>query len=66
MTVDAANRDEAVAKFKAMMTQDAVNQHFAEKHAGQPVPPYDQVMAMIDQNVMEGGMSGGTSSAPAM
>lgn len=70
MTVDAASREEAVAKLKAMMTPDAVNQHFAQKHTDQPVPPYDAVMAMLDQGVMEGDMStgsdGGSSPSAAM
>jgi hypothetical protein len=54
MTVDAANRDEAVAKLKGMMTPDAVQKHFAEKHVGQPVPSMDQVQANIEQTVVEG------------
>jgi hypothetical protein len=47
MTVEAATRDEAVEKLKGMMTQDMIAKHFAEKHAGEPVPSQDQVHAMI-------------------
>lgn len=46
MFVDAADQPAAVEAFKAMMTQEAVNAHFAEKHAGQPVPSMDEVAAM--------------------
>ena len=54
MTVDAANRDEAVAKMKGMMTPDAVQKHFGEKHPGQPVPPMEQIQANIEQAMVEG------------
>ena len=64
MTVDAASRDEAVAKFKEMMGPDAVAAHFAEKHAGQPVPPMDQVTAMIDSGVVEGDLNDQGGTAP--
>ncbi|MBI5621024.1 hypothetical protein HY949_04540 [Candidatus Gottesmanbacteria bacterium] len=37
MEMEAATREEAVAKFKAMMTDGAIEAHFAEKHPGQPV-----------------------------
>lgn len=64
MTVDASSRDEAVAKFKEMMGPDAVAAHFAEKHAGQPVPAQDQVNAMVESGVMEGDMSNEGGMAP--
>lgn len=51
MTVDAATRQEAAQKLKAIMTPDAVARHMAERHAGQPVLPLSQVHAMIEQNV---------------
>ena len=54
LTCDAANRDEAVAKFKGMMTPDAVLKHFTEKHPGQPVPTPEQEQANIEQAVVEG------------
>lgn len=53
MTMDAANRDEAVAKFKAMMTEEMAAKHFADKHPGQTAPPIAQIHAMIDQQVKE-------------
>ena len=62
-TCDAANRDEAVAKFKGMMTPDAVQKHFAEKHPGQPVPSPEQEQANIEQAVVE-GETGMAPSAP--
>ena len=52
MTMDAANRDEAVAKFKAGMTQEALDQHFRERH--QPTeqkPTLAQAHASIEQMV---------------
>ena len=52
MGVDAATREEAVTKIQGMMTQDAINTHFAEKHAGQPVPPMADVHAMIATNTV--------------
>lgn len=56
-TVDAANRDEAVAQIKEMMTQGAVESHMAEKHPGEPVPSIEQTQTMIEQNVVEGDLS---------
>jgi hypothetical protein len=47
LNADAATREEAVTKIQGMMTQDAINAHFAEKHAGQPVPPMADVHALI-------------------
>ena len=41
MSVDAENRDEAVMKMKAMMTQEAIDAHCAEKHT-------DMKMTMAD------------------
>lgn len=60
MTVDAANKEEAIAKLKAMMTQEAVNKHMLEKHSGQPVPSLDQVHMMIEQKTQE------VAAAPTM
>ena len=51
MTVPATTREEAVGKLKGMMTVDAVAQHMAQKHPGQPVPPVSQVHGMIEQTV---------------
>ena len=51
MTMDAANIEEAKKKFKEMMTEEMIAKHFADKHAGQTVPPLAQVHAMIDKEV---------------
>lgn len=60
MTVDAANKEEAVTKLKEMMSPDAVAQHFSDKHPGQPVPSQDQVGANIESSVVEGDLSAET------
>lgn len=57
MSVDAVSRDEAVAQLKGMMTQQAMEQHFAEKHPGEPVPPLEQTHMMIEQKTQEGVMA---------
>lgn len=49
--MEAANREEAVAKYKAMMTEEMAAKHFADKHPGQAVPPIDQIHAMIEKEV---------------
>ena len=51
MDVEAGNRKEAVAKFKAMMTQDAINAHMSEKHPGKPVMTMAECHAMIEKDV---------------
>ena len=52
MTMDAENREEAVGKFKAMMTAEIIEKHMAEKHAGQPVMSVTDCHAMIDKEVV--------------
>lgn len=52
-TVDAATREEAVAKIKAMETPEEVAKHFAEKHPGEPVMSQEQVFAGVEQGVYE-------------
>ncbi len=49
MTADASNREEAVAKLKDMMSEDAIKQHMADKHAGQPMMTKQQVDMGIEQ-----------------
>ena len=51
MNIDASSQEEAVQKFKDMMTEEAVKAHFAEKHAGQEVPTQDQVAMNIESSV---------------
>ena len=53
ISVDANTREEAVEKFKAMLTAEEVAKHYAEKHVGQPVPDAAAEAAMLDQNVYE-------------
>jgi len=53
MTVDANSKEEAVEKLKGMMTEDAIAQHCAEKHPGEPVPSKEQADAMIEQNTKQ-------------
>ena len=53
MSVDAASRDEAVGKLKAMMTQEAVDVHWMDKHKGQPnKPTLAQSHMMIEQTTV--------------
>ncbi len=52
MAIEAANRDDAVAKFKVDMTQEALDEHFRERH--QPTeqkPTLAQAHASIEQLV---------------
>ena len=51
MSADAADRESAVKQIQGMMTQDALNQHFAQKHPTEAVPPLAQVHAMVSQAV---------------
>ena len=52
MTLEAANRDEAVGKFKAGMTQQALDEHMAQNHPpSDPKPTLEQAHGMIDQMV---------------
>lgn len=53
MSVDAENRDTAVAQMKGMMTADALAAHFAEKHPGETVPSVEQSNTMTEQNLQE-------------
>jgi hypothetical protein len=52
MTIDAPSRDEAVGMFRAGMTQQALDEHFAQRH--QPTeqkPTLEQAHGMIQQMV---------------
>lgn len=51
--VDAANRDEAIRKVKDIMTEDAINEHMASEHPGQPVPTPQQAHARIEQTLTQ-------------
>lgn len=52
MTVDAGSKEEAVTKLQAMMTEDAIAKHMAEKHPGDPVPSMEQAHALIAANTV--------------
>lgn len=45
ISVDAVDMNEAKTKFAEMMTIEAFNAHFAEKHVGEAVPDYATVMS---------------------
>ena len=51
MSVDAENREEGVMKMKAMMTQDAIDAHCAEKHPDMKMTKADVDMS-IDKDLM--------------
>ena len=51
MSVDTADRNEAVGKFKGMMDENAIAAHMADKHPGEPVMSVDACHAMIEQQV---------------
>ena len=52
MTVDAADRDGAVAQFKGMMDEAGIAAHMQEKHPGEPVIPVSACHAMIERDVV--------------
>ena len=52
MTIDAANRDDAVAKLRQGMTQAALDDHFREHHQStEQKPTLEQAHRSIDQMV---------------
>lgn len=51
MTMEGADRAEAVGKFKTMMTEEMIQKHMAEKHPGMPVMSVADCHAMIEQQV---------------
>ena len=53
VSVDADNRDAAIQKVKEIMNEDAIKEHMAAEHPGQPVPTAEQAHAMINQNLKE-------------
>ena len=52
MTVDAATRDEAVAKFKGMMDEAGIKMHMSEKHPGEPLISVADCHRMIEEHVV--------------
>ncbi len=55
MDVDAETREDAVAKMKATMNEEAVAQHMAEKHPGEPPMTVAQVHAGIEASLAPAG-----------
>ena len=53
MNMEAADRNNAVQKFKDMMTQDAIDKHMEENHPGQESMTEAQCHAMIEKDVKE-------------
>jgi hypothetical protein len=53
VAVEAADRDEAIIKVKEIMTADAIKEHMASEHPGQPVPTPEQAHDMIEQNLLQ-------------
>ena len=51
--VEAASRDDAIQKVKDIMTEDAIKEHMASGHEGQPVPTVEQAHATIEQNLKQ-------------
>jgi len=47
------DRDEAIQKVKEIMTEDAIKEHIAAEHKGQPVPTPEQAHAMIEKNLTQ-------------
>ena len=52
MTVEAADRNGAVAQLKAMMTQEAIDAHMKEKHPDMPSMPMAACHAQIEKDVV--------------
>ena len=52
MTVDALDRDGAVAQFKGMMDEAGIKSHMDAKHPGMPVMSVADCHAEIEKNVV--------------
>ncbi len=64
--VEAATREEAVAKMKTEMTQEALDKHFAEYHKeGEMKPTLEQSHAGIDSMLQEGDQEETVAQAAA-
>lgn len=49
--MEADTREEAVAKMKEMMNDDAIAHHMAEKHPNEPVMTVTEAHVQIEQNL---------------
>ena len=52
MMVDAADRNDAVAQFKGMMTEAVIKDHMAQKHPNDPVMSVADCHSMIEKDVV--------------
>ena len=52
MKVEAKDRADAVSQLKAMMTQEAIDAHMAEKHPGNPGMTMADVHAGIERDTV--------------
>ena len=52
MTVDAGDRDGAVAQFKGMMDEAGIAAHMSQKHPGQPLMSVADCHAAIEKEVV--------------
>ena len=52
MTVEAENREGAVAQFKSMMDEKGIADHMNKNHPGQPVISVTDCHAMIEKQVV--------------
>ena len=52
LKVDASTPDEAIGKMKEMMDEAAINEHWEEMHAGEPVPRVQDVHRMIETELV--------------
>ncbi len=54
MTLDAANKDEAVMKMKGMMTQEELDKHFMQFHKPDEMKPtLDMALMHIEQDIQQ-------------
>ena len=53
MKMEAGSRDEAVKKFKRMMTKEMIEKHMKENHPGKPVMSVAECHAGIEKDVVE-------------
>jgi hypothetical protein len=51
MKVKAGNREEAVRNMKALMNEERVYEHMAQKHLRDRVPSMQHIHAVIEQNL---------------
>jgi hypothetical protein len=53
VSVEAATREEAIQQVKGIMNEEAIKEHMASEHPGQPVPTVEQAHSMIEQNLKQ-------------